>query len=142
MSIENKERYSISVGQYGHPLLIGARHWSILVEDVPQPTPWTGQATAYQISGSTETYEYATPAHVNLKEDSTYMGRINVGHVGRDQKAMILEILEKVIIIHGDLEWNCQNWVAAGLQALADAGINVKTYTQPEMRAMLQDIRA
>jgi hypothetical protein len=142
MSSKNEERYTVSVGQYGHLLLKGARHWSILVEDVPQPTPWTGQATAYQVSGSTETYEYAKPVQVNLKEDSTYMGRINVGYIDGEQRRNIAEILEKVAITHGNLEWNCQNWVAAGLQALADAGMSVKRYTQPQMREMLEDVRA
>lgn len=142
MSEQPPQQFSISVGQYGHPQLRTARHWAILVENMSQPTPWTGNATAYQVSGSTETYEYARPDIVNVKEDAAYMGRILVGFVNSEHKEAIADILSRVPITHGDLGWNCQNWVALGLQALADAGIQVKVFTQPELREMLEDVRA
>ena len=142
MSDQIPRRFSISVGQYGHPQLKTARHWAILVENVAQPTPWTGDVTAYQISGSTETYEYAPPEVGNVKSDPAYMGRIFVGFVNNQHKDDIAEILGHVPITHGDLGWNCQNWVALGLQALVAAGIQVKVFTQPEMRQMLEDVRA
>lgn len=142
MSDQSSQRFSISIGQYGHPQLQAARHWAILVENVAQPTPWTGNVTEYQVSGSTETYAYAKPEAVNIKDNSAYMGRILVGSVDGQRRDDIEDILGQVPITHGDLGWNCQNWVALGLQALADAGIPVKTFSQPEMHKMLEDVRA
>jgi hypothetical protein len=142
MSTEATQRYSISVGQYGHPQLTGARHWSILVENVAQPTPWTGNTTVYEVTGSTNTYEYKNPYVKDLKQEPTFMGRILVGYVNAQRKETIGDVLSQVPITHGSLNWNCQNWVAAGLDALARAGIQVRTFTQPEMHTMLEDIRA
>ena len=142
MSTEATQRYSIFVGQYGHPQLTGARHWSILVENVAQPTPWTGNTTVYEVTGSTNTYEYKNPYVKDLKQEPTFMGRILVGYVNAQRKETIGDVLSQVPITHGSLNWNCQNWVAAGLDALARSGIQVRTFTQPEMHTMLEDIRA
>lgn len=73
------------------------------------------------------------------------MGHIPVGYLRPDQLGQANGVTEDdverkldyilcdVPITHGRLQWNCQNWVVAGLQALADAGFDIKTYSQQEM---------
>lgn len=141
MSKTQSQLFSVSVGQFGHPLLKGARHWSILIENTPQPTSWTYDAVLYQVSGSTYTYEYAKPLSLNLREDPTFMGNVHAGYLSGDQRDQVDAILSEVPVVHGDLGWNCQNWVVTGLQALANAGFDVKTYSQPEMLDMFRNAK-
>jgi hypothetical protein len=152
MSETQKKFYSVSVGEFGHHLLKGARHWSILVEmGPPQFTAPARNALIYQVSGSTETYEYSKPLLLDLKQDKTFLAHIPVGYIRLDQaeetdtmkedevKANVDAILSEVPITRGSSQWNCQNWVVAGLQVLADAVFDIKTYSQQEMLQMFKD---
>lgn len=98
--------------------------------------------TVYEVTGSIDTYEYKQPYVKSLKQEPTFMGRILVGYVDAQDRETVGDVLSQVPITHGNLNWNCQNWVAAGLDALAKSGIRVKTFTQSEMHTILEDIRA
>ncbi|KAK0235977.1 hypothetical protein EDD85DRAFT_623142 [Armillaria nabsnona] len=122
-SLKLSNEYDIYVAQFGHPLLRGAKHWSIVV--MTDPKKMTG--IAYQISGGTETYEVKPPEGVDLLDTPTYMGRVKVGKVtsnmvhGDNGVVSLGFILTRTPVVLGNVHWNCQNWVAEGLKRLKDA---------------------
>ncbi|KAI0923472.1 hypothetical protein AcV5_009010 [Taiwanofungus camphoratus] len=122
---------TLSVAHFGHPLLKGAKHWSLLLLNSD------GRAVAYQVTGSTDTYEFKEPEDIEYKKDQTYMGKVDVGHVDMMKQAEMLEVLRKVRITRGDLNWNCQNWVVAALKELSEGGFAVDTLTLDQLAARL-----
>ncbi|KAI0940905.1 hypothetical protein AcV7_003153 [Taiwanofungus camphoratus] len=122
---------TLSVAHFGHPLLKGAKHWSLLLLNSD------GCAVAYQVTGSTDTYEFKEPEDIEYKKDQTYMGKVDVGHVDMMKQAEMLEVLRKVRITRGDLNWNCQNWVVAALKELSEGGFAVDTLTLDQLAARL-----
>jgi hypothetical protein len=121
---------NLSVAHFGHPLLKGAKHWSLLLF---KPDSCT---IAYQTTGSTDTYEYKEPEEVdNIIESQTYMGKVDVGMVTVDEAnlARFEEVLRGVPITRGNLNWNCQNWVVQSLQALHDNGFDVDALTHTDL---------
>ncbi|KIM80713.1 hypothetical protein PILCRDRAFT_821968 [Piloderma croceum F 1598] len=123
---------TLSVGQYGHPLLKGAKHWSLLL------LKSNGLAIAYQITGSTETYEFKTPEDVQIKDTPTYMGKADVGHVDIAQQNDLYEVLKMVQVRRGDVNWNCQHWIIAALRALQEGGFAVDALTHEHLTEKLR----
>lgn len=123
---------TLSVAQYGHPLLKGAKHWSFLLHKSG------GYAIAYQVTGSTDTYTYKDPEEVQIKKSQTYMGRVDVGNVETTGIGRVEEVFKNVPITRGDLQWNCQNWVIQALKALRDDGFAVDALTLEELKGKLQ----
>ncbi|KZT12019.1 uncharacterized protein LAESUDRAFT_719981 [Laetiporus sulphureus 93-53] len=121
---------SLSVAHFGHPLLKGAKHWSILV-----PTA-EGRAFEYQISGSTKTYEFKAE-EVVLEELQSCMGQVTLGSVDADRHAEILETLRAVPIQRGNISWCCHQWVLEGLAALQEGGFAVTVPTHSDLETML-----
>lgn len=135
---ESKEQFEISVAQYGHPLLKGARHWSILIHQEPLSSAWSGIVDVYQVVGSTETYEYDTKHSVDLNRDRSYMGRVVLGSIQKSSLASVDGILKKVPITRGDLKYNCQNWVIDGLKALAAKQVDVQQPSLEDLAKMFE----
>ncbi|TFK56186.1 hypothetical protein OE88DRAFT_1652821 [Heliocybe sulcata] len=119
------------VAHYGHPLLKGAKHWALLL-------PTTNQSyVAYQISGSTDTYEVKPPEDVRPAEDSTYLGKVEVGHVENDQREKLEKAVQAIAVTRGDLSWNCQNWIIEVLGKLKAEGFAVTNYSLRELQDLL-----
>lgn len=126
---------TLSVAHYGHPLLKGARHWSLLLH------LGEGCAIAYQLTGSTDVYEFKQPEEGEFMESQTYMGRVAVGSIDLARQEDLLKVLGNVPITRGDLQWNCQNWVVAALEALRNNGFNVDVHTRDDLAAKLEQAK-
>ena len=123
---------SLSVAHYGHPLLKGAKHWSFLLDTSE------GCAITYQLTGSTNTYELKEPEEIEILESQTYLGRVVVGTIDTAKQGQLLNLLKKVPITRGNLQWNCQNWIAEALQALKENGFDVVTLNHKDLHTSLQ----
>jgi hypothetical protein len=120
------QNLDVVVAQYGHAKLPGAKHWAIVV--ITNRGKLKG--VAYQLTGSTETYEIKQPEEIWLLGSRTYMGNIKVGTVYGDyafgvESAALCTIIQHTPLVRGDLNWNCQNWVVAALKRLKDAQHNI-----------------
>lgn len=115
---------NLAVGQYGHPMLPGAKHWSFLLRTDQKTT------VAYQITGSTTKYEIKAPEVVVPKKSTTFMGAVQVGQIEPDQVNQFWETLKNVPVTHGNRNWNCQNWIIEALAALAANGFAVDVLTK------------
>lgn len=122
----------LSVGQYGHPLLKGAKHWSFLL------LKGDGIAIAYQVTGSTNTYEFKKPEEVIIKKTQTYLGKVDVGCVDKAKQNDLYEVLKRVEVKRGDINWNCQNWIVESLKALNEEGFEVDALTHDDIAGKLQ----
>ena len=83
---------------------------------------------AFQVTGSTNTYEVKQPEEVELlcSTVTAYMGNIKVGTVCRDyafgeESTALLAIIQHNPVVRGNRNWNCQHWVVAALKRLKDA---------------------
>jgi|ERR1700722_15347614 len=123
---------SLSVAHYGHPLLKGAKHWSFLLQT------YEGRAVAYQITGSTNTYEFKEPEEIEILKSQTYLGRVQVGAIDTAKQGRLLAVLKNVPIQRGDLQWNCQNWIVESLKALQEDGFDVIALTHEDLGMKLQ----
>jgi len=126
---------TVSVAQYGHPLLKGAKHWSLLLL---KPG---GYAVAYQLSGSTDTYAFKDPEEIQIRKSQTYMGRVDIGNVDATKLGRVDKVLRSVPITRGNLQWNCQNWVIQALYALQNDGFAVDALTLEDLQAKLQLVK-
>lgn len=120
------QNLNVVVAQYGHVCLPGAKHWAIVV--VTDSSKLKG--VAFQITGSTNTYEVKQPEEVDLLHLNTYMGSIKVGTVHRDyafgtEGTALGTIVQRTPVVRGNLNWNCQNWVVAALKRLKDAWYHI-----------------
>jgi len=122
----------LSVGQYGHVLLKGAKHWSFLL------LKSDGVAVAYQLTGSTKTYEFKKPEEVIIKKTQTYLGKVDVGCIDIAKQNDLYNVLNKVNIKRGDVNWNCQNWIIEGLKALNKEGFEIDVLTHDDLAEKLQ----
>ena len=122
------------VARYGHPLLKGAQHWSFLLLDQHE----SDCATAYQVTGSTSTYEIKKPEMVFPKKSTTYMGRIEVGHVDESRRKECEAAIMAVPVTRGCKAWNCQNWIVEVLAALKAKEFNVELYGLVELQELLK----
>ncbi|KAF8889298.1 hypothetical protein BD779DRAFT_1439358 [Infundibulicybe gibba] len=132
------ESYEIYVAHYGHPCLPGAKHWAIVV--MIEPHQYRG--VAYQISGSTKTYAVKEPEKIKVDGSRTYLGRVKVGRVQKEWVAgtgrnSLPTILQETPVVTGNLGWNCQNWVIAGLQRLREAGHDIKQFSLQDLQVAL-----
>lgn len=121
---------NLFVAQYGHPLLKGAHHWSFLLLDEHQ----IDHATAYQVTGSTSTYEIKTSETVCLKKSTTYMGKIEVGNIDESRRKECEEAIMIVPVTRGNMAWNCRNWIVEVLVALKTKGFDVESYSLVELQ--------
>ncbi|KAH9838529.1 uncharacterized protein C8Q71DRAFT_534550 [Rhodofomes roseus] len=128
------------VAHYGHPLLKGAKHWSFLL---PKPNSNTDSdvATAYQVTGSTETYEVKDPEELrsDSEQSKTCMGRVEVGNIEDKRRGEFESVVLAVPVTRGNLAWNCQNWIIEALGALKQRGFNVKAYQLAELQKLLAE---
>ena len=120
------QNLDVVVAQYGHTRLPGAKHWAIVVlKDLEKL-----RGIAFQVTGSTNTYEVKRPEEVELLCSTTYMGNVKVGSVCGDyalgaESTAPSTIIQHTPVVRGDLNWNCQNWVVAALKCLKDAHHNI-----------------
>lgn len=119
---------TLSVAHFGHPLLKGAKHWSLLLFN-----PSSNLPTAYQTTGSTETYTLKPPELVDLSTDNTFMGKVDVGLIDLDKVEEFERVLGGVGVTRGRLDWNCQNWVVEALGKLKESGFGVEAAGQEEL---------
>jgi hypothetical protein len=117
---------NVVVAQYGHVRLPGAKHWAIVV--ITDSTKLKG--TAFQLTGSTTTYQAKQPEEVELLHSQSYMGSVKVGMVHRDRAfgvdgTALGTIIQATEVVRGSLQWNCQNWVVAALKRLRDAQYDI-----------------
>jgi hypothetical protein len=120
------QNLDVVVAQYGHAKLPGAKHWAIVV--ITDRGKLEG--VAFQLTGSTNTYEIKQPQEIELLCSTTYMGSIKVGTVHGDyafgaESTALRTIIQHTPVVRGDLNWNCQNWVVAALKRLKDAGHSI-----------------
>jgi hypothetical protein len=88
------------------------------------------KGVAFQVTGSTNTYEVKQPQEIELLCSMTYMGNIKVGTVYGDyafgaESMALCTIIQHTLVVRGDFNWNCQNWVVAALKRLKDAQHNI-----------------
>lgn len=48
------------------------------------------------------------------------MGMVEVGYIPNNRRNEFKSLLSVVPIVHGDLGWNCQNWVMGALKLLRE----------------------
>jgi hypothetical protein len=125
----------LSVAHYGHPLLKGAKHWSFLLHQSDR------HAIMYQITGSTNTYEFKEPEQVDILDEQSYMGRVTVGSVDTAKQQCFDKVLRNIPVTRGNLQWNCQNWIVEALKALQDSGFDVDALTHEDLGAKLQQAK-
>ncbi|KAF8889275.1 hypothetical protein BD779DRAFT_1385310, partial [Infundibulicybe gibba] len=128
----------VYVAHYGHPRLLGAKHWAIIVAT----TPGGSHSIAYQVTGSTTTYTIKEPERIDVLYSQTYLGRVKVGYAHKGwhsetHNTSLEKILRNTPVVHGDLGWNCQNWVVAGLCRLREAGYDIMPFSHRGLRAAL-----
>lgn len=125
---------NLYVAHYGHPLLKGAKHWSFLLFKSPEEVSSDGHdATAYQITGSTNTYQVKPPEEVYSSLSRSYLGKVCVGNVTISQRLAFEEVVLNIPVVTGNLGWNCQNWVIAALAELKQKEYDVRDFTHDEL---------
>ncbi|KAF8227647.1 hypothetical protein L208DRAFT_1295577 [Tricholoma matsutake] len=116
------QNLDLVIAQYSHEKLPGAKHWAIVVVTNQKLL----KGIAFQVMGSTSTYEVKQPKEVKLLDSTTYMGNIEVGMVdSSSESTALLTIIQHMPLGRGDLGWNCQHWVIAALEHLKDAQHNI-----------------
>ncbi|KAF8889297.1 hypothetical protein BD779DRAFT_1785431 [Infundibulicybe gibba] len=131
----------VYVAHFGHPQLLGAKHWAIVVMTEPKIL----HGVAYQVTGSTLTYSVKQPESIKLLETQEYLGRVLVGKVHQDwvsgpESTSLSTILQDTPVDKGNLRWNCQNWVVDGLQRLRDADHPITGYSLEELQLALSAV--
>lgn len=121
---------TLSVGHYGYPFL-QQTHWSFLLSH-PK-----GGATAYQVGGTPQNYEFRKPAVVEPRKASTFMGKVDVGTIELSSQTRLEEVLREIPVVQGNENWNCQTWVVEGLKALREKGFEVEVPSQQELSMRL-----
>lgn len=122
------------VAHYGHEKLKGAKHWSFLhYRDDPFPI-------SIQLSGSTSNYVMKRPKKVWTFDSVSYMGKVEVGFVSWASYHDMVALLEKEPIVHGDLQWNCQDWIVGSLKLLRENGYDVQSPTKAELADRLEKV--
>ncbi|KIJ64529.1 hypothetical protein HYDPIDRAFT_89909 [Hydnomerulius pinastri MD-312] len=122
---------TLSVAHYGHPKL-RVKHWSFLLFTAD------GKTVAYQITGSTTTYEMKEPEVVQHLRSQSYLGRVDVGTIDAARRDEFLQVLKDVNVKRGDIGWNCQNWVIDALSALKAKGFSVQELTLQDLASRLE----
>jgi len=134
------QNLSVVVAQYGHVRLPGAKHWAIVV--ITDSSKLKG--VAFQITGSTNTYEVKQPEEVKLLHSNTYMGSVRVGTVHKDYAfgaEGLATIVQHTPVVRGNLNWNCQNWVVAALKHLKDAQYSISEASVEELQAQFTQVQ-
>jgi hypothetical protein len=93
---------------------------------------------AYQVTGSTNTYDFKKPEEVIIKKTQTYLGKVDVGCVDEAKQNDLYEVLKRVEVKRGDVNWNCQNWIVEGLKALNEEGFEVDALAHDDIAGKLQ----
>ncbi|KAF8572571.1 hypothetical protein K439DRAFT_1513645 [Ramaria rubella] len=124
---------NVSIAQYGHVLLKGARHWAILVHTNPSED----EAIAYQIEGQTTDYSFKEPEVIVVSRSKTYLGNVLVGTIDESGAETFETTLKNVPIIRGDKGWHCQHWIVSALSRLKDAGFNINDYSHEQLLKLL-----
>lgn len=124
------------VAHYGHERLQGARHWALIL----MKNKSTGKA--YQIQGSTSTYSYRAPdRHIKPFKSSTFMGMVEVGFIPNKRRNEFKQFLSIVPVIHGDLQWNCQNWIINVLDQLRGAEFKIQSFSHEDLLSKLEECK-
>jgi len=136
------QNFNVVVAQYGHVRLPGAKHWAIVV--ITDSSKWKG--VAFQIAGSTNTYEVKQPEEVELLYSNTYMGSVNVGTVHRDyafgaEGTALGTIVQRTPVVRGNLNWDCQNWVVAAPKRLKDAQYGMSEVSVEGLQAQFTQVQ-
>ncbi|TFK73364.1 hypothetical protein BDN72DRAFT_834771 [Pluteus cervinus] len=146
---------TLYVAHFGHPLLKGAKHWSFLLPISTQP----GCFTAWQITGSTFTYEIKPAETVSLNSNfssfssslnastvtglQNFMGMVPVGTIDENQRAEFEKVvLTQVPVLRGSVDWNCQNWIVDALAKAKESGFDVSAYSLTELQGILEKVVA
>ncbi|KAF8484184.1 hypothetical protein JB92DRAFT_2762480 [Gautieria morchelliformis] len=103
--------YTVAVAHYGHPSF-KVKHWVIIVLFNAE------QGFTYQITGSSMTYELKPITSITVLESNNYLGKVTVGTVHKDRLVEFGQIIAAGRIVHGNSDWNCQNWVMERLDDL------------------------
>jgi hypothetical protein len=133
----------VVVAQHGHERLPGAKHWSIVV--ITDTVNLEG--VAFEVTGSTTTYEVKQPEEVQLLNSQSYMGRIKVGTVhidrafGIEDTAAVGTIIQSTPVVRGSLNWNCQNWVVAALKRLRDAQYDISEQSVEVLQTQFSQVQ-
>lgn len=101
---------------------------------------------AFQITGSTNTYEVKQPEEVELLHSNTYMGSVSVGTVHRDyafgaEGTALATIVQRTPVVRENLNWNCQNWVIAALKRLKDAQYDISEVSVEELQTQFTQVQ-
>lgn len=124
---------TLFVAHYGHPLLKGAKHWSFLLPKQNDPE----FCTAYQVTGSTTTYEIKNPEDVSLNKSESYMGKVEVGSIEESRRTEFESVVLAVPVTRGNAAWHCQHWIIEVLAELKANGFDAKTYRLAELADLL-----
>jgi hypothetical protein len=131
----------VVVAQYGHVRLAGAKHWSIVI----LTDPGSASGVAYQITGSTTTYEVKEPEEVRLLQSKSFMGCVEVGsmkkgHAFGTERTSAESIIRETEVVKGNIRWNCQNWVVAALRRLRDAQYDISDVSLEGLQDQLAQV--
>ncbi|KAG8996455.1 hypothetical protein FRB90_012735 [Tulasnella sp. 427] len=124
----------VFIAHFGHVLLRGPKHWVILLQADQNNT------VAYQITGSSTTYEVKAPETVNPEQVPTFLGMVQIGGIASSQANRVWEVLRNVPVTQNVRAWNSQDWVVLGLGALKSAGLAVDVLSKEELLAKLDKV--
>ncbi|KAH9947030.1 hypothetical protein B0H21DRAFT_822248 [Amylocystis lapponica] len=121
-------------------------HWEIVVKTGMNKFRPSG--TVYHLAGSPATFHYEKLTNVHFEASPAWRGSLSVGWVDAARLPRLETLLSEVDIVIGP-DWNCQNWVHAGLRKLNAQGFDIDremarswTWTKQRMEQLLQDWEA
>jgi len=124
---------TVTVAHYGHPLLKGAWHYSILLYNQADPT----YATAFQAKRKEGDREFhvANPEIVTPRSAKTFQGEVKVGWIPNNESSVahFSNCVRLVGVKNNDPTWNCQHWVADVLTQLSRLGLNIQDFKHSDL---------
>lgn len=131
--LKSMSRYAVTVAHYGHPLLKGAWHYSILLYNQADPT----YATAFQAvrkEGDREFY-VADPEIITPRSARTFQGELNIGWIPNNESSVadFSSCVRLVGVKNNDSTWNCQHWVADVLTQLNKLGLHIQGFRHADL---------
>ena len=119
-------------------------HWSLLLvekngvgEDVASHRYHV--TTLDDSNKLTEVWKYDKDAYANLYRSRTIVSLVRIGKVGKDQEAVIGDLVEKdVPIVQGDLSWTCRVWVLEAVKVLQRNGV-ISSFDVDELESFCKE---
>jgi hypothetical protein len=128
--------YTVTVAHYGHPLLKGAWHYSILYN---QTDP--AYATVFQAmrkEGNREFY-VADPEIITPRSAKTFQGELHIGWIPSNASSVtdFSNCVRLFGVKNSDPTWNCQHWVADVLTQLHKLSLPIQGFRHSDLIAAM-----